>query len=282
MSTQVSKQETASRTGDTAEAVSKYTLLRLNSSGAWALNLAGERPQAVAQSDDAISKPINPHLLDNKPGTHLMIASAAITAYAEVYPAAAGKISSTPSGPRIGIALTTASGDGSHIEVLVTDHGRRGLLFSNTTQSAAIGASSTAEADFDQTYSVPAGFLKAGDVVRIRAMGEISGINGTPQGDIRVYFGTEVVAQVTVAAGAANDNFYVDGEFILRAVGSAGTIEGGGLEIFDAEGTAPVTFVKDQATEATDVAVVVKVSGQFDASHASNTMVLEHLSVELV
>ncbi|MCI0357233.1 MAG: hypothetical protein L0211_01950 [Planctomycetaceae bacterium] len=47
-----------------------------------------------------------------------VMASAAIAQYADVYRAAAGKISATPNGERWGIALEAASGDGSLIEVL--------------------------------------------------------------------------------------------------------------------------------------------------------------------
>ena len=47
-----------------------------------------------------------------------MIASGAITQYADVYRAASGKISATPNGKRVGIAMEAASGDGSIIEVL--------------------------------------------------------------------------------------------------------------------------------------------------------------------
>lgn len=50
--------------------------------------------------------------------TERRIASAAITAFATVYRAASGKISSTASGAPYGIALEAASGDGSIIEVM--------------------------------------------------------------------------------------------------------------------------------------------------------------------
>lgn len=55
------------------------------------------------------------------PATHETIrvtASEAIAQYANVFPAAGGKISATDNGPRWGIALEAASGDGSVIEVL--------------------------------------------------------------------------------------------------------------------------------------------------------------------
>lgn len=51
-------------------------------------------------------------------GVKQMIASAAITAYATVYAAASGKITSTAGTLRRGIALEAASGDGAIIRVL--------------------------------------------------------------------------------------------------------------------------------------------------------------------
>lgn len=60
----------------------------------------------------------------NKVGTIVLTASAAILRGASVYVAADGKISSTPSGPRVGIALEAASANNSKIEVyLVEDDG---------------------------------------------------------------------------------------------------------------------------------------------------------------
>ena len=47
-----------------------------------------------------------------------MVAAGAVSQYADVYRAASGKISATPNGKRIGIAMEAASGDGSQIEVL--------------------------------------------------------------------------------------------------------------------------------------------------------------------
>lgn len=52
------------------------------------------------------------------PGTRKMVASGAISVNDLVYGAAAGKVSSTPSGTPIGRARTAATADGDYIEVL--------------------------------------------------------------------------------------------------------------------------------------------------------------------
>lgn len=51
-------------------------------------------------------------------GSTIMIADGAITAGANVYPAASGKVTATVQGRRIGIAMGAASADGDWIEVL--------------------------------------------------------------------------------------------------------------------------------------------------------------------
>lgn len=56
--------------------------------------------------------------LPNTGETIQVLAAGAIAQYAEIYAAASGKVSATPSGPRWGLALEAASGDGSLIEVM--------------------------------------------------------------------------------------------------------------------------------------------------------------------
>lgn len=53
----------------------------------------------------------------NTEGTRLMVAAGAITQYADVYRAASGKISATPNGKRLGIALEASAADGDQIEI---------------------------------------------------------------------------------------------------------------------------------------------------------------------
>lgn len=56
--------------------------------------------------------------LATKQGTMRMTANGAITLFANVYPAASGKISGTASGAAIGVALEAAATDGDWIEVM--------------------------------------------------------------------------------------------------------------------------------------------------------------------
>lgn len=68
-------------------------------------------------------------VLPNAEGTVKMIASEAVTAYANVYGAASGKVGATANNNFIGIALTAATADGDEIEVLRQhkDDGKSGV-----------------------------------------------------------------------------------------------------------------------------------------------------------
>jgi len=90
------------------------------------------------------------------PATHETVrvtASEAIAQYANVYPAADGKVSATDNGPRWGIALEAASGDGSQIEVLRLPEpvGGSGLL------SETVTFTEDGDTTYTGTVSIPAG-----------------------------------------------------------------------------------------------------------------------------
>lgn len=103
-------------------ALSAYRLVK-GSAGEAVYNTAAatDRPigttqYAVASGDDVAVKPLN------APGTHQMVASAAISQHADVFAAADGKISALPAAAgdylRIGQALEAAAADGDIIQVL--------------------------------------------------------------------------------------------------------------------------------------------------------------------
>lgn len=261
----------------TGEAINCYRLMRLNSSNQWVFCDAGEMPLAVAESFMASALPLTGRLLRRYPGTVELTASGAIDQFAKVYSAADGKISMTNTGVCVGMALAAASGNGSVIEVLPEV---QRVPYVNTAASAAVGASSTAEADFDKTFFIPASELKAGSIVRIRASGLCVGAVTAPQLDIRLYAGTEVLATITNADVVTADQFLIEGEFVVRTLGASGTLVGAFAHILDAAGTAIGVRNKAEATEDTTAGLTIKLSAQFDASNAGNTARLDTLVVE--
>lgn len=268
------------KTAMAGEDLIQHRLVRYNSSGAWVYADAGEMPVGPVRALVANTKPVAAELAQNKPGTIKCVASAAISSlFQRVYSAADGKISTTNTGVLLGINMNTASGDGSVVEVLPMI---RRVPMVNVAASALIGATSTAEADFDKTFDIPAAELVAGSIIRVKAAGLVVNQDSTPQLDIRLYAGTEVIATITVAAAATNDQFVIDAEIVIRTIGSSGTLVAMVRGVCDAAGSSVVTANKAQVTEDTTGGLTIKVSGQFNASHASNTVRLDILEVEHV
>ena len=82
-------------------------------------------------------------------------AASGVTQYAEIYAAASGKISATPSGPRWGIALEAASGDGSQIEALRLPGGAAGGQGSVVVEEVTF--TEAGDTTYTGTVNIPAG-----------------------------------------------------------------------------------------------------------------------------
>lgn len=102
------------------EAIELNRLVRLNSTTSHGVVKckAGETPIGVCRAAVASGGSVGVQLI-NKPGTHLMVADAAITANSRVYAGYDGKVSAFGLGPILGYALTAATAAGDWIEVLV-------------------------------------------------------------------------------------------------------------------------------------------------------------------
>lgn len=275
------KRDTASITLTTAEVIEKNRLVRLDGSGNLVYCDAGEVPLGPGGERTVSGFPIAVDLLVNKPGTVMLTASGAISAYADVYSDADGKITSTKNSVKVGKALEAATSDGDWIEVL-PDLKQFGLIYANVADATGIGASSSAEADFDVIYTLPIGILQAGDVLRIKASGICEGEDSTPQARIKLYLGTQAIAEVINAAVATSDQFLIEADITIRVAGASGTLKWQGIQMLDAIKSAPEGFAPAEAGEDISGAIVIKVAGKFDAVHAGNVLTLERLTVELL
>lgn len=114
MSTQV---RGSNITAEAAEAITRYQLLYLNSTGKWAVATATSAPAIAVAADNAASgSPVCGVLLSGD-GTVKCVASAAVTLGNPVYQGASGKCSSVVSGGLIGFAMQAATADADVIEV---------------------------------------------------------------------------------------------------------------------------------------------------------------------
>jgi hypothetical protein len=206
-----------------AAALPRYRLLRQNTSGNWALCGAGEVPDAINPLDlnnTALATDgfVAAGSLLNGGCTRTMVASLAILAGQDVYPAANGKITNLVTGTKLGIAREAATADGDEIEV----EERPSL---NDWRAKIVGPSSNiaataADTAYDRSITVGANVCKIGSRGRIRAKVDVSATTGaeTLLLQLKVYDGTNtVVLGATAAIDVANSDIgVIDVEFEMR------------------------------------------------------------------
>lgn len=176
---------------------------------------------------------------------------------------------------------------------IVLDRNRivNNLVFANIAAGDSIPPSSTSEAVFASQAALWGPGLKAGDVIRVRGQVLVTGYNGTPTLTIKLLVGGtttntsgELIATIAAASVVTNDLVNFDVDITINAIGSSGKLAAFGVAGTKLGSTHAMTLInKAEGTEDISGAVVpVKVTGTFNASHASNAAVLEHLNVQLL
>jgi hypothetical protein len=283
--------EVGIKTFTAGEALEADRRVKLNAAGT-AVVYAGVGDRMIGLTRDKAANGGQVEIkLRNFPGTRRMVAAAAIAAGARIYGAASGKIDddSTTTGPCEGYALADASGDGSVIEVLPLPGGSEFpggsvLLFAAVGDSAALGTGSAAEATFSNgSYSLAAGFLKKGDILRVKAKGRLDATHAADTFTAKLKVGTEVIATTPNPDAVNGDIFMIDAEIAVNDDGAGGKLEAMGYVLNGALAAGlALPFHKAQAAEDLSVACDVNVTGQFDAADAGNTAKLDHFTVELL
>ena len=269
----------APKTMTSGETMSRARLVKYSSATAVYCD-AGDVPMgvidtAVVTSGDAVAvKPLHAG------ATFQATAAGAIAAGATVWTADDGKVNDVASGAQVGMALSAATADGDIIEIMALPAGG-GVLYSNVAASAAV-TNTTTETAFDKAFSIPAGALQAGDVVRVRFQGIVTDQNSTDTVAIKAYVGATEVMAIAAVDAAANDIFVGYLEVVIRTVGAAGTMVSMGTGITDASATAMGALYKASAAINTSVANSVAVKATWSVAHASNSVRLDILTVELL
>jgi len=169
------------------------------------------------------------------PGTQLMIASGAIPQYGDVFADTLGKVSNSPGGYYIGMAMQAATSNNDAIEVLRIDD-RDGLLFINPAVSAVI-TNTVAETAFNKSFTFAPNTLKVGDFVHIMAHVTCPSTNSTDTLTLKIKIGTTVLV-VTAAVDVANaDIAVIDCMLIVRTIGAGGTFIAFGTQGLGTPGT---------------------------------------------
>jgi hypothetical protein len=156
------------------------------------------------------------------------------------------------------------------------------LAYANIADSAAIGASSTSEADFNKSVTIPLEKIKVGDVLRVTGVIQHTGSQTGATLIAKVYFGTEAIALPAQTIGAQNDMILFTVEFIIRAIGASGKIEAMCLAHSKLSSTlaAVLCQTSGELSEAIEADITLKVSGTYNGSNANNTAVIKHFVVQ--
>ncbi len=279
----MSSQVEYSRTLGCAGALTRFTLLKQNSSGVWAACGAGDIADAICPSTVDSTYASDGGTLAGRllhvGRTELMVASAAVTAGDDVYSAASGKVNSLKTGFRVGVARNAATADLDVIEVeLRPDYFS---WFAKTAGASTSIAATAADTAYDTNIAVPAGLLRVGSRGRIRAKVNIPTTTGaeTLLLKVKIADGTNTVTLFASAAidVADADIGVIDVEFELptattivsNALGAVGVLTTGTAR---AGGTLTATYAPTAAGTITVTQT---------ASSTGETSALQSLVVEI-
>jgi hypothetical protein len=224
-------------------------------------------------------------LLTTAAGTSLFVASGAIAIGALFYADAGGKVTATQNGIPIGIALTAASANNDIIEGLRLDLPNKNKLFTSVVASTAV-TNTTTETLFDQSFTIPANMLAAGDRLKIKAQGSAPATNSTDTLTAKLYIGGLaglLIASTGALDVANNDAFFIDADLTIRTAGVSGTVVGTGWITIGTPGTATAKqFVLASSTLDTTASKVVGVSATWSVANAGDSCRLDMLDIERV
>jgi len=152
-------------------------------------------------------------------------------------------------------------------------------VFVAISSSATIGASSTAEADFDTNqYTVPANDIVSGVAYEVTGAGSTGWNAGTRT--IRLKLGSTAIVSCAYTP-SANTVWWFSGQLVGTAAAGASVTVRGMLHV--QEGVNSVSQIcVGTASVATNASQVLKLSNQHDTSNAGNTIDMDHLTVRKI
>ena len=160
------------------------------------------------------------------------------------------------------------------------------LLYANTAASTAISNTNT-ETVFDTNYTVPANFLRAGSVLKVRYQGIATSTNSTDTLLIKLYIGgtSGTAILVGTATDVANNNIFAgEATIIIRTIGAAGTLVAVGThtDVPAASGTASHAITEITASTAIDTTStkLITASATWSVASSSNSCRMDVFTVE--
>lgn len=160
-----------------------------------------------------------------------------------------------------------------------------GLLYSATAASTA-HTNTTTEALFDKNYTIPANFLKVGDVIRVKAQAIATVTNSTDTLTLVLYIGglTGTAIITTGAVDVANGDIgYIEADIVIRTVGASGTFVATGTQALGVPGTVTAKpWLKASTTIDTTAAQQIGIGADWSVASASNSARLDVLDIQLI
>jgi hypothetical protein len=268
-------------------AFGQFVRVKLSGSTPNLITLAGPGDKAIGITSRPAftSDSVVDVILANADGTVEMTASGAITANATVYGDANGKVTATANGNPVGIALQATSNDGEKTEVLVLPSISGGKLFTEVAASSAV-TNTTTETAFDQSFTIPANLLGAGDRLHIFAQGIATATNSTDTLNAKLYIGGtggQLIAATGALDVANNDIFVIDADVVIRTAGVSGTLVASGYSSIGTPGTATAKpFNLASSAIDTTAAKQIAASATWSVANAGNSCRLDILNITRV
>jgi predicted RecA/RadA family phage recombinase len=183
----------------------------------------------------------------------------------------------------IGKAWGVTTATSSTVRVILGPDKAVGRLYASVAASTA-HANSTTETLLDKNFSIPAGTLKAGDILKIRACGIATATNSTDTLTAVLYLGglAGIALATTGAVDVANnDVFFFDVTVVVRTAGASGTLVATGVQALGVPGTVTAKpFLLGSTTVDTTAALVVGVGADWSVANSGNSCRLDVLTVE--
>lgn len=271
---------TGLRTFTSSGAITQYTRVSINSSGYAVTAGADEVGIGIAEITCASGDPVTVRL-HSAPGTRKITASAAISAGAICYCAASGQFGATPisTGPGLYRAVEAASGSGSIIEAIPAIEGGTNVVYANVADSTSV-TNTTDETAFSLSKTIAGTELQVGDVIQVRVRTHCVSTNSTDTLNIKLKFGSVVIAATGAVDVANSDTGYIDAMAVIRTVGASGKVSASSTVALGVIGTVTAKpYRLDETTLDTSGTVAITVTATWSVASASNDVILEDLIV---
>lgn len=161
-----------------------------------------------------------------------------------------------------------------------------GRIYSNTADSTELNGLTTGDQDFSTSYSIPAGSLAIGKVLRVTAYGKYSSDAVTPGNlTLLVKAGSVTLTStgaVPLIAAASARGWSVNALVSVRGTGAGGTVTSTSCSTIDNGLISGVITDPSNGTQAWDTttAQTLKLSANFSVADADNKATLENIVIE--